>query len=62
MLPKIHFEEMQHQTAQTSDLYTYIYLVNSELYDKKEGQATIKRACPILLPTVAFFRTNSSKN
>jgi hypothetical protein len=47
---KFTFEELQHRTAQTSELYTCIYLINNELSEKKEGKRPISRACPFWLP------------
>ena len=47
---KFTFEELQHRTAQTSELYTFIYLINSKLCGKKEGQATDFSCLPILAP------------
>ena len=47
---KFTFEELQHRTAQTSELYSCIYLINSKLCGKKEGQATVLPCLPILAP------------
>ena len=47
---KFTFEELQHRTAKTSDLYTCIYLINSEIKDKKNGQANDFSCLPILAP------------
>ncbi|MDB5115486.1 MAG: site-specific recombinase [Mucilaginibacter sp.] len=47
---KFTFEELQHRTAQTSELYSCIYLINSKLEEKKEGQATDFSCLPILAP------------
>jgi site-specific DNA recombinase len=44
---KFTFEDLQHRTAKAGDLYSFIYLINSELEKKKEGQATVLRACPL---------------
>ena len=46
---KFTFEDLQHRTAQTIDLYSFIYLINSELVDKKEGQTTKICVCPVWL-------------
>lgn len=47
---KFTFEELQHRTALTSELYSSIYLINSKLVGKKEGQATDFSCLPILAP------------
>ncbi|EHQ26578.1 DNA invertase Pin-like site-specific DNA recombinase [Mucilaginibacter gracilis] len=47
---KFTFEELQHRTALTSELYSCIYLINSEIKGKKEGQATDFSCLPILAP------------
>jgi site-specific DNA recombinase len=44
---KFTFEDLQHRTAKPGDLYSFIYLINSELEKKKEGQATKNCACPV---------------
>lgn len=45
---KFTFEELQHRTALTGELYSCIYLINSELDRKKDGQATDFSCLPIL--------------
>jgi len=51
MHPQIFtFEELQHRTAHIAELYSFIYLINKKLRIKKEGQATVLRACPLWLP------------
>ena len=47
---KFTYEELQHRTAQISELYKCIYLINSKLGGKKEGQATDFSCLPILAP------------
>jgi len=47
---KFTFEELQHRTAKMGELYSFIYLINSELEGKKEGQATDFSCLPILAP------------
>jgi len=47
---KFTFEELQHRTALTSELYSCIYLINREIKGKKEGQATDFSCLPILAP------------
>jgi site-specific DNA recombinase len=47
---KFTYEDLQHRTAQTSELYSCIYLINSEIEGKKEGQATDFSCLPILAP------------
>jgi len=47
---KFTYEELQHRTAQTSELYSCIYLINSKIEGKKEGQATDFSCLPILAP------------
>ncbi|RWY55396.1 recombinase family protein [Mucilaginibacter gilvus] len=47
---KFTFEELQHRTAFTSELYSFIYLINSKIAGKKEGQATNFSCLPILAP------------
>ena len=47
---KFTYENLQHRTAQTSDLYTCIYLINSKITGKKRGQATDFSCLPILAP------------
>jgi site-specific DNA recombinase len=55
---KFTFEELQHRTARTSDLYSCIYLINNELGVKKRGQATDFRACPLWLPRLGSNKLN----
>ncbi|WP_208394750.1 hypothetical protein [Mucilaginibacter gilvus] len=45
---KFTFEELQHRTAFTSELYSCIYLINRKIVGKKEGQATDFSCLPIL--------------
>jgi site-specific DNA recombinase len=47
---KFTFQELQHRTAQTSALYSYIYLINREIGRKKRGQATDFSCLPIVAP------------
>ena len=47
---KFTFEELQHRTAFMSELYSCIYLINSKIAVKKEGQATDFSCLPILAP------------
>ena len=47
---KFTFEELQHRTALSSELYSCIYFINSKLSGKKEGQATDFSCLPILAP------------
>jgi hypothetical protein len=47
---KFTFEELQHRTAQTSELYSCIYLINSKIDGKKERQATDFSCLPIVAP------------
>ena len=47
---KFTFENLQHRTAKVGFLLQLIYQINSVLREKKkEGQATVKRACPFRL-------------
>ncbi len=46
---KFTFEELQHRTAFVSELYSFIYLINNELSDKKR-RASDRFTC---LPTLA---------
>lgn len=46
---KFTFEELQHRTAKTGDLYSFIYLINNEL-DRKKRRASDKNLC---LPSLA---------
>ena len=46
---KFTFEDLQHRTAKTGDLYSFIYLINSEL-EKKKRRASDKNLC---LPSLA---------
>ncbi|MEO7215187.1 hypothetical protein [Mucilaginibacter sp.] len=71
---KFTFEELQHRTAFTSELYSCIYLINSKISGKKEGQATDFSCLPILAPQtwartftinslfLSNFPENGSKN
>jgi site-specific DNA recombinase len=54
---KFTFEELQHRTAKTSELYTCIYLINSQIERKKEGQATDFSCLPILAPLAGLEPT-----
>lgn len=47
---KFTFEELQHRTAFTSELYSCIYLINSKIDRKKEGQATDFSCLPTVAP------------
>jgi site-specific DNA recombinase len=47
---KFTFEELEHRTAQTSDLYSLIYLTNNNLRVNKKGQATVLPCLPIVAP------------
>lgn len=47
---KFTFEELQHRTAQVGELYTYIFLINSNLEGNKKGQATGFPCLPTLAP------------
>ena len=47
---KFTFEELQHRTAFSSELYSCIYLINSKIEVKKERQATDFSCLPILAP------------
>ena len=61
---KFTFEELQHLTAKTSELFNYIYLINNELKDKKKGQATDFSCLPFMAPEngleSAIFSTTES--
>ncbi len=46
---KFTFEDLQHRTAKSGDLYSFIYLINSEL-EKKKRRASDKNLC---LPSLA---------
>jgi site-specific DNA recombinase len=46
---KFTFEDLQHRTAKTTDLYSFIYLINSELGGEKR-RANNKNLC---LPNLA---------
>jgi hypothetical protein len=46
---KFTFEDLQHRTVKMSDLYSFIYLINSQLGKKKE-RANNKNLC---LPSLA---------
>lgn len=35
---KFTFEDLRHRTAQTTDLHSFIYLINNELWEKKKGK------------------------
>ncbi len=58
---KFTFEDLQHRTAKSGDLYSFIYLINSELEKKKEEQATKICACPVWLPIMGSNRLTSSR-
>ena len=53
---KFTFEYLQHRTAKSSDLYSFIYLINSEL-GKKKRRASDKNLClPSLAPPRGYQR------
>jgi hypothetical protein len=54
---KFTFEDLQHRTAKTADLYSFIYLINSEL-GKKKRRASDKNLClPSLAPEAGLEPT-----
>jgi hypothetical protein len=46
---KFTFENLQHRTAKINFLLQLIYQINSMIRGKKDGLATVKRACPFWL-------------
>jgi site-specific DNA recombinase len=47
---KFTFEDLQHRTAKAGDLYSFIYLINSELENKKRGASDRFTCLPTLAP------------
>jgi len=47
---KFTFENLKHRTAKVSFLFALIYQINSKLWAKKRGQATVLPCLPIMAP------------